>query len=495
MCVRKKCPLPFGGGIFLSFCPLILYFEVSLTSRYRNMFSTPYVIAQYYLMYLRRIAFCFLLFCTVLSVRAQTITTVAGTGVAGYGGDGGAASVALLNHPFGIAVGATGNLLIADRFNNCIRQVNAAGLISTLAGTGAAGYNGDGIAATAAQLNNATGVSADRSGNVYVADRSNNRIRKIDAAGIITTVAGNGAAGFGGDGGAATSALLNSPRKVVADTFGNLYIADQGNNRVRKVSASGIISTIAGTSAAGYNGDGIPATSAQLNGPYDVAVDSAGNVFVADVDNFRIRKIDAAGMISSVAGSGTQGFTGDGGPATAAQLNEANGIAIDHSGGIFIADGWNERIRYVQPSGIINTIAGTGTPGYNGDGIAATTAQLNNPYHVAVSTTGDLFIADYDNSRIRKIIKPLPVKEVLAEGMTMSVYPNPTSGMFTFLVTGFQGQEIDGSIVNVLGQVVTTFQGKGGEAINLNIAGQRGLYFIDVKVGGTALRTALLITQ
>lgn len=437
---------------------------------------------------------CFL-GCIALSAGAQTITTVAGTGGHGYSGDGGPASSAQLNHPFGIALDTAGNLFIADRFNNCIRKVNAAGIISTFAGTGAAGYNGDGIAATAAQLNNATGVFADKVGNLYIADRSNNRIRKVDNSGIITTVAGNGAAAFTGDGGAATNAALNSPRKVVADTLGNLYIADQANNRIRKVSATGIISAVAGVASAGYNGDGIAATNAQLNGPYDVAVDRLGNVYVADVDNYRIRKIDLSGVITTVVGSGVQGFSGDAGQATAARLNEANGIAIDNYGGIFIADGWNERIRYVQPSGFINTLAGTGATGFNGDGIPATMAMLNNPYHVTLNRNGELFVADYDNSRIRKITNPLHATAITIADMQVDIYPNPSHGKFALLVNGSNGHAVAGRIVNVLGQVLCCFRGRVGEVISLDIAGVNGVYFIEVEVAGTFISKALLVAN
>ena len=217
-----------------------------------------------------------------------------------------------------MAVDASGNLYIADTGNNRIRKVSATGIITTVAGNGSAGYSGDGGPATSAQLDGPEGVAVDGSGNLYIADTCNNRIRKVSATGIITTVAGNGSAGYSGDGGPATSAQLSLPAGVAVDGSGNLYIADSGNNRIRKVSATGIITTVAGNGSPGYSGDGGPATSAQLNQPAGVAVDASGNLYIADSSNNRIRKVSATGIITTVAGNGFDGYSGDGGPATSA---------------------------------------------------------------------------------------------------------------------------------------------------------------------------------
>jgi len=331
------------------------------------------------------------------------ITTIAGDGTAGFSGDSGPATSAQLNAPVGVAVDAAGNLFIADKENHRIRKVDTAGVITTIAGDGTAGFSGDGSAATSAQLNRPYGVAVDAAGNLFIAELNNNRIRKVDTAGIITTVAGDGTAAYGGDNGAATAAQLFVPLGVAVDAAGNLFIAGTGSQRIRKVDTAGIITTVAGDGTAGFSGDGSAATSAQLNAPVGVAVDAAGNLFIVDKDNQRIRKVDTAGVITTIAGDGTQGSSGDGGLATAAQLNDPNGVAVDAAGNLFIADYRNERIRKVDTAGIITTIAGDGTSGFSGDDGAATAAQLNRPIGVGVDVAGNLFIADKDNSRIRKV--------------------------------------------------------------------------------------------
>ena len=329
------------------------------------------------------------------------IETVAGG--SSYGGDGGAATGVLLSDPVGVAVDGAGNLYIADGDSNRIRKVDAAGAITTVAGDGTRGYGGDGGPAVAAQLDRPQGVALDGAGNLYIADYGNHRIRKVDAAGAITTVAGDGTRGFGGDGGPAVAARLYLPTGVALDGAGNLYIAERGNSRIRKVDAAGVITTVAGDETIGYGGDGGPATAAQLYYPDGVAVDGAGNLYIADRVNDRIRKVDAAGVISTVAGSGTNGFSGDGGAAVAAQLNFPSGVALDGAGNLYIADTFNNRIRKVDAAGVISTVAGTGRGGYGGDGGPATAAQLGGPEGVAVDGAGNLYIADSDNHRIRKV--------------------------------------------------------------------------------------------
>ena len=344
---------------------------------------------------------------------AGAITTVAGDGMRGFGGDGGAAVAAQLYSPTRVALDGAGNLYIADTSNSRIRKVDAAGAISTVAGGGPVG---DGGAAVAAQLYSPSGVAPDGAGNLYIADQNNARIRKVDAAGAITTVAGDGTKGYGGDGGAATEAQLLGPAGVALDGAGNLYIADRFNHRIRKVDASGVISTVAGDGTFGFGGDGGPATAAQLNRPAGVALDGAGNLYIADVNNNRIRKVDASGVISTVAGDGMRGYGGDGGPATAAQLNRPFGVAPDGAGNLYIADSWNSRIRKVDSAGVISTVAGDGMRGFGGDGGAATAAQLSTPVGMALDDAGNLYIADLFNNRIRKVDAAGVISTVAGDG-------------------------------------------------------------------------------
>jgi sugar lactone lactonase YvrE len=283
-----------------------------------------------------------------------------------------------------------------------ILQVNP-GNLKTIAGNGTAGYTGDDGPATAAELYDPDGVNFDAQGNLYIADLVNNRIRKVDTAGNITTVAGNGTAGFSGDGGPATAAELNGPFGVVPDSAGNLYIQDTLNARIRKVDTTGTITTIAGNGTFGLTGDGGPATSAEVAEVQGARFDAAGNLYVAQCGPAAIRRIDTNGIITTVAGNGTDGFSGDGGPATSAQLNCASGVAIDAAGELFIADYLNNRVRKVNANGIITTIAGNGTPGFTGDGGSALSAEINLPNDVDVDAAGDVFIADSGNNRLRKI--------------------------------------------------------------------------------------------
>ena len=340
---------------------------------------------------------------STVPANGGVISTLAGNGNAGYGGDGGAATSAQLNYSAGVAVDAGGTVYVADQFNYRIRSITAAGIIRTVAGDGTQGYGGDGAAATSAQLNYPTGVAVDAGGTVYVAEQNGHRIRAINPAGIIRTVAGTGTRGFSGDGGAATSAQLNRPSGVAVDAGGTVYVADLSNHCIRAISPAGIIRTVAGTGNAGYSGDGGPATSAQLNQPYGVAVDAAGTVYVADVSNQRIRAISPAGVIRTVAGTGTAGYGGDGAAATSAQLSSPYGVAVDAGGTVYVADYGNQRIRAISPAGVIRTVAGTGTAGYGGDGAAATAAQFNGPTGVAVDGSGTVYVSDRSNQRVRVI--------------------------------------------------------------------------------------------
>jgi trimeric autotransporter adhesin len=336
-----------------------------------------------------------------------TIDTVAGDGSRAYGGDGRQAKLATLSSPEGVAFDAAGNIYIADKSNHRIRLVTkVTGIITTLAGDGTQGYGGDDAQATSAKLNNPGSVALDATKNIYIADTLNRRIRKVaKSTGIITTVAGDGTSGYSGDGGLAKLAKLYNPLGVAVDASGNIFIADSANFRVRKVTIStGIISTVAGTGTAGSSGDGGLATSASLSFLYSVATDVSGNIFIADTANNLIRKVTiSTGIITTVAGVRISGSTGDGGQATAAQLNYPCSVTLDTSGNIFIADFYNYRIRMVTTStGIISTVAGNGTKGYSGDKGQALSARLNDPRSVAIDASGKIIVADSGNDRIRK---------------------------------------------------------------------------------------------
>ena len=339
----------------------------------------------------------------VPGVAQATITTFAGTGVPGFSGDGGPAVQAQLNLPGDVAVDGAGNVYVADTNNHRIRKVDPSGTTATIAGTGVPGFSGDGGPAVQAQLNLPGDVAVDGSGNVYIADTNNHRLRRVDSSGTTATIAGTGVSGFSGDGGPAVQARLNLPGDVAVDGSGNIYIADTNNHRIRKVDPSGTITTIAGTGVSGFSGNGGPAVQAQLYLPDGVAVDGSGNVYIADTNNHRIRKVDPSGTITTIAGTGVSGFSGNGGPAVQAQLYLPDGVAVDGSGNVYIADTNNHRIRKVDPSGTITTIAGTGVSGFSGNGGPAVQAQLYLPDGVAVDGSGNVFIADTNNHRIFKL--------------------------------------------------------------------------------------------
>ena len=383
----------------------------------------------------------FVLFPSWKSNAQEIINTISGDGVHAYSGDGGPASSAEFQYPLAINMDASGNLYILDLLNSTLREIFAAtGDINTIAGNYTLyGNTGDGGPANAALLYQPSGVCSDLSGNIYIADAGNNRIRKITAAtGIITTIAGHDIAGFSGDGGLADTALLNDPVSVAVDSSGNVYIADEGNNKIRKITAStGYINTIAGTGIAGYSGDGSPATAAMLDTPTAVAVDHSRNIYIADYNNARIREIVAStGKIVTFAGTGMSGYSGDGFAATTAKLMTPIALSVDNSNNVYIADQDASVIRKVMAAtGIITTIVGNGTPGFSGDDGLATLAELNYATGVCVNGAGDvIYIADKLNGRIRAVYPAaLGVKESFHSNVSQ-VYPNPTSGKFIVTV-------------------------------------------------------------
>lgn len=364
-----------------------------------------------------------------LTASAQTkqITTICGTGAASYGGDNTFATAAKLNNPSGVAVDDSGKIYIADKNNGRIRRINRAGIIVTMAGNGTPGFTGNNIPATNAAIA-PSGIAVDDSGNVYIAEANNNCVRRVSKTGIISMYAGNGTSGFMGDNGIATAAELANPVAVAVDAAHNLYISDQNNNRIRKVTPLGIITTVAGGGSGGM-GDGGPATAGTLSGPAGIALDKVGNLFIVDQTNNVIRKVNTSGVISTFAGSGAVGFSGDGGNALSARFNYPVNVAVDDSNFVYIVEGNNNVIRKVDAIGNINTVVGVNSPGFSGDGGPATAAKISNPAALAIDTAGQLFIADLANHRIRKVAPKshVGVQTVASQSGSLAIWPNPAA--------------------------------------------------------------------
>lgn len=424
------------------------------------------------------------------NLLAQTaiITTAAGTGTAGFSGDNGAATAALINGPADIAIDAAGNVFIADRDNQRVRKIAAGtGVITTVAGTGAAGFSGDTGGGPYAALNRPSGVAVDGGGNLYIADFQNNRIRVVTPGGIINslevwqffpksqlpgandpfwkTIENLAGIKFFKDG-FGLPVSLSGPTGVVVDAAGNVYAAEQTGQRIRKIEVgTGFVSTIAGTGEAGFSGDGGPATEAEIHNPTHLTMDSAGNIYFSDSLNNRIRKITPSGTISTVAGSGGGGFGGDGGPATSAQLNKPGAVAVDSRGDLFIADTLNKRLRMVSAgSGVITTIAGGGS---TGDGCAASTSSLESPQSVMVNPAGNLiYIADDDGNRIRLVSFGGTGSKPTLASIDPATAPAGTNAAVKLSGAGF---------FSCTGATMVSVGGNGITVTNMNVAGDSSI--------------------
>ena len=363
-----------------------------------------------------------ILFAAIL-LRAQsygTISTFAGTGTAGFSGDNSPAIGAQLNSPGRVEVDSNGNVYISDTANNRVRKVTPDGTITTVAGGGALAPSptGDNGPAVNAELNQPRAIIFDPAGNLYIADSGNNRVRKVGTDGIITTIAGNGTPGNTGDGGPAINAQLNNPNGLAFDPAGNLYIADAYNFKVRRVDPSGVITTYAGTGLPGSGGDGGPASGATLRQPYALAEDAAGNLYISDFSGQTIRRIDrTSGVITTFAGASVPGFSGDGGPATAAQLYGPTGMAFDSTGNLYFTDLYNQRVRKIDRSGIITTVAGDGTTSYTNDGQLSLNAGIGSPIDVAIDAAGLMYIAQRDFNVVRVVALAQP-SQIIIDGGT-----------------------------------------------------------------------------
>lgn len=411
------------------------------------------------------------------TTNAQIITTFAGNGTHGHSGDGGMATAAAIGSPGAMAFDGSGNLFVAESNGSYIQKITTSGIISTVAGLGYAGYTGDGTAATLASIA-PNGIAVDASGNIYFSDYYF-VVRKIDTSGIISTIAGSGIIGDSGDGGPATDAKLYNPEGIVVDGSGNIYIADAYSNVVRKVSTNGTISTFAGNRTAGYSGDGGPATAAELSRPWGLAIDGAGNIYIADKDNEVIRKVNSSGIIKTVAGNGTSGFGGDGGPAKAAKLAGPLNVKVDASGNIYISDLTNFRIRKVSSSGIITTVAGNGTITYAGDGAAATASGLNYPEAVAVDASGNIFISAGNGNVIYKVgTASTQVTENCKPMNSLTIYPNPNKGDFTVHLPSEYDEQVNIVITDACGRIVKELNATTNIPINVSCDFPTGVYCI-----------------
>ena len=411
----------------------------------------------------------------------QIISTIAGTGTAGYSGNGGQATAAKLYVPEGLTFDSIGNLYFADAGNSVVRKINTHGIIETVAGNDTIGYSGDGGPATNAELDKLRDISFDNTGNLYIADGNNSVIRKVNTAGIISTVAGRaGNNAYGGDGGQATNAELNLPVSVICDGAGDIFIVDAANIRIRKVNTTGIITTFAGNGVNGNTGDGGQATQADLALIYSIVFDTDGNLYIGTA--FNIRKVSSNGIISTIAGNGTTGYSGDGGMATNAELNLVKAMIFDNAGNLFIADASNNVVRKISTAGIITTIVGNGygagaaTGGYSGDGGPATAAELYYPEGLAFDAQGNLYIGDYENNVIRKVsnVGSMGVKQVVGSKEQVTVWPNPASTVIQVASNNYQITEV--KIVDVLGNVIISTKEKEIDVSSLT----NGVYFIRV---------------
>ena len=410
----------------------------------------------------------------------------------GYGGDNGPATNAQLNSPRDVEVDRLGNIYIADLDNSCIRKIDPSGVITTISGIpGSPGFSGDSGMATDAQLGEPFSIAVDKTGNLYIATRANQRIRKVDPSGIITTIAGTGSVTYNGDNIPATSANLNFPTGVAVDKYGSVYICETNGFRVRKIDTSGIITTIAGTGVSGFSGDGFAATSALLSAPTKICTDTSCNVYITDGGS-RVRKIDISGIINTVAGNGIYGSSGDGGQATNAELNGCEGVKVDNKGNIYIADGTNLKVRKVNLLSVINTIAGNLIATGLGDGGPATTAFLLNPTGIAIDTAGNVFIADEGHQRIRKTYAHTAGINPIGNELSTTIFPNPSKGNFIITFSAMQKQ-VELVVTDMMGKEIERTTRPATRQENITMDEPDGIYFLKITTpAGTETRQIII---
>ena len=440
---------------------------------------------------MKKIITLLLLIACACGAKAQIITTIAGGGT---GGDGGPAIDAGFARPDGICMDTEGNIYFADNGQNSIRKINTSGIIFTIAGNGSAGYNGDDIAATSAELNFPGYVATDIYGNVYVPDDYNFRIRKISPSDIITTIAGNGTLGYSGDNMPATNAQIGHTGCICVDVNNNIYIADIQANVIRKVNTAGIITTFAGTGTGGNSGDNGPATAAEIR-PFGLAADNAGNIYSAEYFNNSVRKINTSGVITTIAGIGSMGYSGDGAAATSAQMYYPDAVFVDRRNNMFVTEDGNNVVRMIDQLGMIYTIAGNGTSGNSGDGGPATNAELGLPSGVFRDNEGGIYITDWNNNNIRYISNTVAVNIIQHQKDGLSIYPNPSDGTFNILVSSKTIKQVYVSIVDQLGRMIRQLPVQTNEVTTVQEHIPPGAYFLSVKDGTNATETAKLFIR
>ncbi|MFI5151306.1 MAG: T9SS type A sorting domain-containing protein [Bacteroidia bacterium] len=453
---------------------------------------------------MKNVAYTFVIALTLFvnpkSIQAQVITTMAGTAPFGFGGDGGAATAAKLHNAFSITADNSGTVYFSDYANGRIRKISTAGVITTIAGNGVNGFTGDGGPAVSAQLNNPQGITVNPAGTLlYIADCLNHRIRMINlSSGIINTVIGNGVAANRGDSGLATAAEIAYPDYVALDAWGNLYATAQGGNiRIRRVDAgTGIVQTVAGGGSLA-DADGNTATSVWLREVQYITLDALGNIFYSEPDYHVVRKIAVgSGTLSTVAGMENNfGYAGDGGPASASRLAFPFAIVADFSGNVFIADGNNNRVRKVSAStGNISTVAGDGVYTDNGDGLVATAAGLSHPQGMAIDRSGNMYVSDSSFS-IRKITSITAVEEVKPE-TNFQLYPNPSSGDLCFQASGMGYTSL--AIYDLTGRVIHSVELNAMEPnplVHLHLDVPAGIYLVQIRRGKELISKKIVLRK
>ena len=443
---------------------------------------------------MKKVILIFMLFFVVTEAWSQNITTVAGTGFGGYNGDNIPATSAQLMGPSDVCVDDSGNIFIAELDGFRIRKIDhATHIISTIAGNGICGLSTDGTVAAGNSIDTACSVQVDRYGSVYFCENGTNRIRKIDSDGRLQTVAGIGAAGYNGDEIEATSAKLNGAVGIAFDYMNNLIICDAYNNRIRKVESNGIIHTVAGNGIAGYSGEGSVATSSKLNLPCRVSTDMFGGLYITDLDGFRVLKVDNLGFIYTIAGCGIHGYSGDNGAATSAQVSNVGKAVVDAVGNLYFDDAFYGTVRVVRADGVISTVVGV--PGHTAsflDNIPATSANLNWPLGIAMTEQGTLYIADYGHAKIRVVEDVASVPNVSISDAVFSIFPNPSIGKIFVQLSEKRVEQIEVFVLDILGNRIVYKLSTSNDPIILNIE-TAGVYFVNVKFGQSILTKKIVI--